>query len=162
MSPNLDNWKKGSRAWFEYHCNQSHDSPDAPAWYRSHQPVTVLGTAEKGNGSTLNSRIDNGEPRVYHVQYPDGLKWHAFEDELLTHPKHFTPEAGPGTPPPGYDLSADLRKSKAEGGPVTDDAVPAAPQRQLSPVGLYSHAADVVQRFPQMKGTPQQFKAMLT
>jgi len=35
-------------------------------------------------------------------------------------------------------------------------------QRQLSPVGLYSHAADVVQKFPQMRGTPQQFKAMLT
>jgi hypothetical protein len=47
----------------------------------------------------------------------------------------------------------------AEGGKVDD---PDQPQRQLSPVGLYSHAADVVQRFPQMRGTPQQFKAMLT
>jgi hypothetical protein len=49
------------------------------------------------------------------------------------------------------------RMHKAEGGEVASDD-----QRQLSPVGLYSHAADVTQRFPQMKGTPQQFKAMLT
>jgi hypothetical protein len=51
------------------------------------------------------------------------------------------------------------RQQKAEGGPVDD---PDQPQRQLSPVGLYSHAADVVQKFPQMRGTPAQFKAMLT
>ncbi len=47
---------------------------------------------------------------------------------------------------------------KAEGGAV-DDAMP--PQRDLSPVGLYSHASEVADSLPQMKGTPQQFAAML-
>lgn len=41
---------------------------------------------------------------------------------------------------------------------ITD---PDSDARQLTPLGLYSHAADVVSRMPQMKGTPQQFKAMM-
>ena len=36
------------------------------------------------------------------------------------------------------------------------------PQRELSPIGLYSYASEVADRFPQMVGTPEQFKAMLT
>lgn len=39
--------------------------------------------------------------------------------------------------------------------------VDTTPPRQLTPLGLYSHAADVSSRLPQMRGTPQQFKAML-
>lgn len=61
-------------------------------------------------------------------------------------------------PPP----LVEERSNRADGGPVDDDLGQDEPQRQLSPVGLYSHAADVTQRFPQMKGTPQQYKAMLT
>jgi hypothetical protein len=47
----------------------------------------------------------------------------------------------------------------ADGGLV--DQPDPADQRNLTPLGLYSHAADVVNRMPQMKGTPQQFKAMM-
>src|SRR5262249_52208193 len=34
-------------------------------------------------------------------------------------------------------------------------------RRRLTPLGLYSHAADVVSRLPQAKGSPEQFKATL-
>jgi len=36
-----------------------------------------------------------------------------------------------------------------------------APQRNLSPLGLYSHGAETAAALPQAKGTPEQFRAML-
>jgi len=47
----------------------------------------------------------------------------------------------------------EARKSRAEGGPT---------ERSLSPLGLYSHAADVARSLPQAKGTTPQMLAMLT
>lgn len=90
-----NSWKPGETAYFEYHCNRSHDSEDAPAWYRSHQTVTVLGIDYAGNGRTLDQRLDRGEPRSYRVRFPDGLEWAAFEDELFTSPNDLTPGMGP-------------------------------------------------------------------
>ena len=47
------------------------------------------------------------------------------------------------------------------GRPKATSRKPDPTQRTLTDQGLYSHAADVVSRMPQAKGTPQQFKAML-
>ncbi|KKN01746.1 hypothetical protein LCGC14_1124720 [marine sediment metagenome] len=70
--------------YFEYHCYEGHDSTDAELWYRSHQRVTVLGVEVTGAGDTPEERGDNGEPRVYHIQFKDGHKASAFEDELMS------------------------------------------------------------------------------
>lgn len=76
-------WRVGEFAWFEYHCNESPDSPDAPAWYRSHQRVAILALEENdGAGLTRAERNECGQPFTYAVQFPDGLQWCAFEDEL--------------------------------------------------------------------------------
>ena len=46
-------WPVGAFAWFEYHCWESPESADAPAWYRSHQRVEVLACHENdGAGLT--------------------------------------------------------------------------------------------------------------
>jgi len=50
-------------------------------------------------------------------------------------------------------LSEARRTKRAEGGPT---------ERQLSPLGLYSHAAEVAQGLPQAKGTTPQMLAMMT
>lgn len=77
----------GDVLWFEYHCNESHDSPDAPVWLRSHQQVTVLSLDDADSVlaelPTLTEREDEGRPLVYRVRFPDGLEWSAFEDELV-------------------------------------------------------------------------------
>lgn len=77
--------------WFEYHCNESHDSPDAPVWYRSHQQVTVLALnayddtpALLDELPTLVERGEAGEVLTYRVRFADGLEWDVFEDELDT------------------------------------------------------------------------------
>jgi len=48
----------------------------------------------------------------------------------------------------------------ADGGAAKGEE-PEQPQRDLSPMGFYSHAAETAQNFPQAKGTPQQFNSML-
>ena len=104
FGPHKEEWQPGESAHFEYHCNESHDSPDAPAWYRSHHPVVVLKANkedEKANGVeglSMAERADAGAPRTYKVQFPDGLKWDAWEDELLTHPKYYE-RPDPPSPP---------------------------------------------------------------
>lgn len=54
-----------------------------------------------------------------------------------------------------FDLTAD-DITKAEGGSVDDQ-----PQRDLSPLGLYSHAAEMASQLPQERGSPQQMAGML-
>ena len=46
--------------------------------------------------------------------------------------------------------------TKAAGGSVDDQ-----PQRDLSPLGLYSHAAEMASQLPQERGSPQQMAGML-
>jgi hypothetical protein len=62
-----ERWQSGERAFFEYHCNQAHDSEHAQWWYRSHQPVTILGltTEEPDDDWTFEDRSEAGEPNVY-------------------------------------------------------------------------------------------------
>lgn len=79
-----EHWAHGERAFFEYHCNQSHDSEDAQLWYRSHQEVTVLGRGDDdGHAATHAERAENGTPRIYSVRFDDGHEGEVFEDELL-------------------------------------------------------------------------------
>ena len=84
-------WATGSRAWFEYHCSESHDSSDAPAWYHSHQQVEVLGLTdcEQVSFTTFAERMNEGMVLVYRVRFDDGLEWSVFEDELLMNPSEF-------------------------------------------------------------------------
>ena len=91
-----EQWKALDSAWFEYHCEESHSSADAQAWYRSHQTVLVLGELDGASGSSKNFpdskaavRAEKGLPRMYRVRFPDGLEWDVFEDELLTSRKGF-------------------------------------------------------------------------
>ena len=88
--------------------------------------------------------------RNYDLFKSDAPSWARSAPEIIS--EHLKPEALYMPP-----------KERADGGSV--DVQPAQPapddSRSLTPLGLYSHAADVVNRMPQMKGTPQQFKAML-
>lgn len=84
-------FKSGQRVWFEYHCNESHDSADAELWYHSHQKCVILGLAEC-DGHDIQSeseRFESGCLLVYVVQFEDGKKFHACEDELMTNKKNF-------------------------------------------------------------------------
>ena len=78
--------KPGERLWFEYHCNESLDSPDAPAWLRSHQQCTVLSLNADCDGIgtySQDERYECGCQLIYRVRFDDGLEWDVFEDELL-------------------------------------------------------------------------------
>lgn len=114
-------WLKSEQAWFEYHCNRAHDSGDAQVWYRSHQPVTVLGVSSPGGGRTLAQRISDGEPRVYRIRFRDGLIWDAFEDELVTDRRYL--QRGMGRP---RDWKAHIKPAEeiAKLRPVSESEVP--------------------------------------
>jgi hypothetical protein len=72
-----------SRPWFEYHCQESHDSGDAELWYRSHQRVTVLAC---DNAAEVNAMVDERYAGchllAYRVRFDDGFEGTAMEDEL--------------------------------------------------------------------------------
>lgn len=97
-------WRSGENAYFEYHCLRCHTSDDAEAWYRDHQPVTVLrpldGTECDGNkllndGVGLIERTELAMPAMFRVRFQDGHEHDVFEDELLVSPSFFSPELGP-------------------------------------------------------------------
>lgn len=90
-----DEWRPGDTAYYEYHCNPSHDSEDAPLWYRSHQKVMVLGLDHAGPGKTMNDRLSAGEPSTYRVRFADGFEGAAYEDELFTTEADFSAEYAP-------------------------------------------------------------------
>ena len=79
----------GRRYWFEYHCNESPQSADAAAWFRSHERVLVCRIAEPGIGRTMRARAENGSPRVFRARWADGFEWDVFEDELLDSRREF-------------------------------------------------------------------------
>jgi hypothetical protein len=77
----------GERRWFEYHCEESHDSADAELWYRSHQRVSVLDCVNAGDFGSLSfeERSESGHPLVYRVVFhSDNFIGTVFEDELLS------------------------------------------------------------------------------
>ena len=90
-----EHWNPGERAWFEYHCNESHASAHAEVWYRSHQRVSVLEMNEAGEGETALDRGENGCPRCYRVRWDDGFEFDVFEDELTTSRADFHRHAPP-------------------------------------------------------------------
>ena len=74
----------GQVLYFEYHCEESHDSADAELWYHSHQKAAVLGMVQN-DGVLVHSfkeRCDCGHPLVYRVRFSDGYEGAACEDEL--------------------------------------------------------------------------------
>ncbi len=79
----------GRRYWFEYHCNESYTSADAPAWLRSHERVLAVSICEPGIGCNYLTRSENGAPRVFRARWADGFEWDIFEDELLDDPTEF-------------------------------------------------------------------------
>ena len=91
MHGHKETWVEGESAHFEYHCYESPESADAPAWYRSHQLVTVLRRGDDENyPAPFIERMQDGCPNIYRVRFADGLEWDVFEDELLTSPEFFT------------------------------------------------------------------------
>ena len=83
--------KRGDQVWFEYHCNESHDSAHAELWYHSHQKITILRIA-KNDGMTTPSfeeRCENGLPICYKIKFSDGYVHTATEDELFDNKRDF-------------------------------------------------------------------------
>lgn len=58
------------------------------------------------------------------------------------------------------ELLRQARSVKAAGGSLDDSAT--LPQRDLTPLGFYSHGAEVAASLPQLRASPDQFKAALT
>jgi hypothetical protein len=80
----------GKEFWFEYHCWESLDSSDAPAWLRSHERVTVLGLADcEVLAPTFDERVDGAVQIVYRARWSDGFEWDIWEDELCLSPSEF-------------------------------------------------------------------------
>ena len=80
--------KVGRIFWFEYHCYESPNSCDAEIWYRSHQKVKVIGVSE-WSYDDKEWRQEDGNPRVYLVEWEDGFQYDVFEDELMESPNEF-------------------------------------------------------------------------
>ena len=80
--------KVGKTFWFEYHCYESPESCDAEIWYRSHQKVKVIGVSE-WSYDDKEWRQEDGNPRVYLVEWIDGYQYDVFEDELFESPNEF-------------------------------------------------------------------------
>lgn len=79
------------RLWFEYHCNESHDSADAELWYRSHQKCVIVGVVPC-DGYDIHSadeRYESGCLIVYRIRFDDGQEFDACEDELMQNRKDF-------------------------------------------------------------------------
>ena len=87
----------GKSYWFEYHCLESEESCDAELWHHSHMKAKVLSLEEPGYGKTMKERGEEGQPAVYKIQFEDGFKHSAFEDEILESPKHFFRPSPPKT-----------------------------------------------------------------
>lgn len=81
----------GSSRYFEYHCEESHDSGDAQLWYRSHRQVVVgeCVNAQEYGDLPQSEREDCGHPLVYEITFADGFQGNAFEDELLESPRAY-------------------------------------------------------------------------
>ena len=77
--------KQGTKVFFEYHCQETHDSADADLWYRSHQKVVVgeCDNLKEFGDLTFRERLEGCCPLVYLILFSDGFEGNAFEDELL-------------------------------------------------------------------------------
>lgn len=86
-----ESWFPGEKAYFEYHCLESHQSADAELWYRSHQEIEILSEEDSDawDGATLGERTETGHLKVYKVKFSDGFMGTAMEDELFVNPAGF-------------------------------------------------------------------------
>lgn len=77
----------GTVCFFEYHCRESSDSPDAELWYHSHSEVIVqrcVNPKYLSAAATMRARLEEcGMPLAYEVRFLDGFFGVAMEDELL-------------------------------------------------------------------------------
>ena len=96
--------KVGKTFWFEYHCYESPESCDAEIWYRSHQKVKVIGVSE-WSYDDKEWRQEDGNPRVYLVEWEDGFQYDVFEDELMESPNEFYRPS-----PPKRNIQESIRK----------------------------------------------------
>lgn len=90
----------GDIVWFEYHCWEDKKSQDFNLWQHSHQKVKIIDFLHDQNGpwldrpyqselGTPDQRAKEGFPVTYAIQFADGLKHTAGEDELLDSPSQF-------------------------------------------------------------------------
>lgn len=96
-----EQWHPGDRAHYEYHCYEGEDSADADLWHHSHNPVTVVRQHQQGETDYLEpgdfiERAEAGMPKTYHIRFDNGHEGTAWEDELLTHPRHYIRPDPPG------------------------------------------------------------------
>jgi hypothetical protein len=96
--------KVGKTFWFEYHCYESPESCDAEIWYRSHQKVKVIGVSE-WSYDDKEWRQEDGNPRVYLVEWEDGFQYDVFEDELMESPNEFYRPS-----PPKRNIQESIRR----------------------------------------------------
>lgn len=85
----------GEEAFFEYHCEESPESSDSVLWYHSHQKVKILREepSDAPPEMPLEERQECGAPKVYKIEFSDGLTHIALEDELMTNPAgYFRPD----------------------------------------------------------------------
>lgn len=77
--------ENGTEKFFEYHCNESHDSGDAPIWYHSHQKCVVIACHNANDDGDMKqkNRFELGHQLIYRLRFADGFEWDCFEDELL-------------------------------------------------------------------------------
>ena len=114
--------KKGDVVWFEYHCNESHDSADAELWYHSHQKCTILGIAAN-DGMAIPSRDERFEAGcliAYKIQFVDGFTSSAGEDELMDDKGEFC-RPNPPKPRKASSLPTPTEGNLKKGPRVEDD-----------------------------------------
>ena len=88
----------GRYYWFEYHCEESHQSADAKLWYHSHQRCKVLSRIEPGGGRDEVERGEAGHCAIYRVRFQDAQEFDACEDELLDSPTDYCRPHPPAPP----------------------------------------------------------------
>ncbi len=124
--------KVGKEFWFEYHCFESPTSCDSEIWYRSHQKVKVLKVVH-WSYDDKSERLEDGNPRVYLVEWEDGFQYDVFEDELMQSPNEFYRPDTPKrmkkggrtiaqTPAPKKDRVYGSKKNKPESSKDTKSA----------------------------------------
>ena len=124
--------KVGKTFWFEYHCYESPESCDAEIWYRSHQKVKVIGVSE-WSYDDKEWRQEDGNPRVYLVEWEDGFQYDVFEDELMESPNEFYRPS-----PPKRKIQESIRRIlKEETNPKRDSLL-----NIIKQTGLYYFTKD--------------------
>jgi hypothetical protein len=127
--------KVGKTFWFEYHCYESPESCDAEIWYRSHQKVKVIGVSE-WSYDDKEWRQEDGNPRVYLVEWEDGFQYDVFEDELMESPNEFYRPS-----PPKRKIQESIKRILRE-----ENFIPSPIKRRISPEDIEEAFDEALQR----------------